>query len=74
MNMKTIEESRAELKYGEVMTTKEFAQAVKDKYFIPYDGFGYFHDGEQETKHSVWKHKITKRTLEKYPYVIWYNK
>jgi hypothetical protein len=72
--MKTIEEVKAETEYGEVMTTKEFAQAVKDEYFIPCDGIGYFHDGEKETRYSVWKHKITKRALEKYPYVIWYNK
>ena len=72
--MKTIEEIRAECKYGEVMTTKEFCQEVADGCINSFDGRGRFNDGEKETDIIVWDKSLTWDDVKKYPYVCWYNK
>ena len=80
--MKTIEQVREETKIGEVFTTEQFADYEEHNCFNEYDGFGYFHDGEKETDLSVWSTEspiydtVTtwEEFLDKYPYVIWYNK
>lgn len=76
--MKTKEQIQKEGLCGEcggtVFTTEEFAEYVKRGSFIPYDGFGYFHDGENETDRSVWDDSVTAEEVEKYPYVCWYNR
>jgi len=72
--MKTVEEVRAECKYGEVMTTKEFCQEVANGFYNSFDGCGRFHDGEKETNVSVWDRSLTWDDIKKYPYVCWYNK
>lgn len=59
---------------GIVYTIEEFFEHVKDGGFIPYDGSGYFHDGEQETRRSVWARDLSLLELKNYPYVCWYNK
>ena len=74
MRMKSKEQVQKELKYGTVYTLEEFIEYVKDGSFIPYDGIGHFHDGEQETKRSVWATDLSLLELKKYPYVCWYNK
>lgn len=74
MRMKSKEQVQKELKYGTVYTLEEFIEYVKDGSFIPYDGVGHFHDGEQETKRSVWATDLSLLELKKYPYVCWYNK
>ena len=75
--MKTKEQVQKEglvAKYGTVFTTEEFAEYIERGSFIPYDGIGYFHDGENETDRSVWDDSITAEEVEKYPYVCWYNR
>lgn len=72
--MKTIEQIKMECEYADVMTTKEFCQAVANGYFNSFDGSGYFHDGEKETDISVWDRSLTWDDVKKYPYVCWYNK
>lgn len=59
---------------GAVFTFEEFFQKVKDGSLLPYDGDGYFHDGEKETQLSVWGKFFSLLDLKKYPYVCWYNK
>ena len=70
--MKTIEEVRDAMKYGgEVFTSEEFKTYAHENSFNPYDGSGYYHDGENETDISVWSDYDIDTT---YPYVCWYNK
>ena len=71
--MKTKEQVQSECR-GAVFTLEEFYQYVKDGDFIPYDGSGYFHDGEKKTNRSVWSKDLSLLELKKYPYVCWYNK
>ena len=59
---------------GSVYTTEEFFERVKEGSFIPYDGSGFFHDGQKETNRSVWATDLSLIELKKYPYVCWYNK
>ena len=59
---------------GDKYTREEFGRMIEEGLFIPYDGHGYFHDGEKETDISVWDTSLTPQDVEKYPYVIWYNK
>lgn len=72
--MKSKEQVQKETKYGDVFITEEFAQDVEHGSFIPYDGTGYFHDGENETNRCVWDNSVTAEEVKKYPYVCWYNK
>lgn len=71
--MKTKEQVQLECR-GDVFTLEEFYQCVKDGEFIPYDGIGYFHDGEKKTNRSVWSEDLSLLELSKYPYVCWYNR
>ena len=81
-NIKTIEQIESELTCGEVFTTEQFTYYAEHNCINEYDGFGYFHDGEKETDFNVWDTEspiydtVTtwEDLLEKYPYVIWYNK
>ena len=59
---------------GDVYTLEEFIEYVENGYFIPYDGIGYFHDGEKETDRCVWDNSVTAEEVKKYPYVCWYNR
>jgi hypothetical protein len=69
--MKTIDQVQDEIGFGNVYTSEDFAEDVEYGGFTPYDGIGYYHDGEEETHISVWSDL---RLLHKYPYVCWYNK
>ena len=70
--MKTLEEVRKEMEWGDVYTLEDFAEIVNYGGFIPYDGIGYFHDGEKETEISVWG-DWKPEEVENFPYVCWYN-
>ena len=76
--MKTIEQIRKEIKIGDVFTLEEFMEVAERGCINDYDGIGYFHDGEKETNIDVfgdiWDKFEVDDILEKYPYVIWYNK
>ena len=61
--------------HGDVYTIDEFLNLTDDGVIIPYDGNGYFHDGEKETRISVWNEEITyDEVIAKYPYIVWYNR
>lgn len=68
--MKTLEEIKKDMEFGDIYTTDEFIEDVNLGYINEFDGIGYFHDGEKETDISCWD----KREANKYPYVCWYNK
>ena len=70
----TREEVQKQIEFGDVYTLEEFRGHVKRGFFISYDGSGYLHDGEQETKIYVWGINIFDEKWNKYPYVCWYNK
>ena len=81
--MKTKEQVQKEIEHGNILknfkimkgvTLKEFIEYVENDGFVPYDGIGYFHDGEKETNRSVWASDISLLELKKYPYVCWYNR
>lgn len=72
--MKTIEEVKAERSYGDVYTREDFERLVRVGWFVPSDGSGRYHDGENETNISVWDKSLTSNKIKKYPYVRWYNK
>lgn len=73
--MKSLSEVQTET-FGRVYTLDEFIDDVCDGYLTPYDGIGFFHDGEGETKIDVWSIKTNDdiALVENYPYVVWYNK
>lgn len=71
--MKTREQVQAEIQFGDVYTFSEYCNLVAQGYLTPYDGIGYFHDGEKESNISVWNFKYDE-VWGKYPYVCWYNK
>ena len=83
-DMKTIEQVREETKMGEVFigevfTLEEFMEVVERGSITEYDGIGYFHDGEQETALEVFSpiwfnYDSVDEVIEKFPYVVWYNK
>lgn len=73
--MKTKEQIEKEIGFGDCFTVDEFAEYVTKGYFNRYDGVGYFHDGENETRISVWADVDTVfEARDTYPYVMWYNK
>lgn len=73
--MKSKKQVQAEEKIGDVFETDVFTEYVKDGCFIPYDGYGYYHDGEKETEIEVFDGGIYDVALsKKYPYVIWFNR
>lgn len=71
--MKTLKEVQAEC-FGDVFTLEKFMEYLENDYIIPYDGNGYFHDGEKETDISVWNPTISWNDVKNYPYVTWYNR
>lgn len=71
--MKTFEQVEQETKWGDVFTSADFKKEAEKGNFIPYDGNGYFHDGEKETDYCIWCVE-DEAEFDKYPYVIWYNK
>ena len=71
IKIKTLEEIRNEMEFGDIYTTKEFKKYVDDLFFIENDGCGYYHDGVNETRRSVWDSSEIDMS---YPYVCWYNK
>ena len=72
--MKTRKQVQAENEHCTVFTLKQFEKHLDDRTIIPYDGTGYFHDGEKETKVCVWDDNLTWDDVKKYPYVCWYNR
>jgi hypothetical protein len=72
--MKSQEQVQKETEYGDVFTIEEFAHDVKLGCITPYDGVGYFHDGENKTNRCVWDDSVTAEEVKNYPYVCWYNK
>lgn len=73
LSMKTKEQVQAE-EYGHVFTLDEFFDKIESGCISPYDGYGYFHDGQNETNICVWDDSISLDDIEDMPYVIWYNK
>ena len=76
--MKTIEQVASEGICGQVggavYKTEDFMDIIRRYSFIPEDGSGYFHDGENETNISVWDKSVSWLDVaKKYPYVCWYN-
>ena len=69
--MKTFVQVKNETKFGNVYSRERFIELLNDGWFTPYDGDGIYHDGENETRISVWSVPID-ATI--YPYVIWFNK
>ena len=47
--MKSIEQVQSE-EFGDVFTMEQFADMVEEGGIIPYDGNGYFHDGEKKNR------------------------
>lgn len=73
--MKTLEEIKSEVTYGSVYTIEKFIRLVDDGCIINYDGFGQYHNGENETEKSVsFDCNVLRKVKNKYPFVIWYNK
>lgn len=71
--MKSIEQVQSE-EFGDVYTLEQFADMVEEGGIIPYDGNGYFHDGEHKTKLCVWDESLTYDDIKNCPYVVWYNR
>ena len=67
--IKTLEEIQNEMEFGDIYTTEEFKKYADD--FMECDGVGYYHDGQKETRISVWDSSEIDMS---YPYVCWYNK
>ena len=71
--MKTLKQIKQEMRYGDILTTKEFLETVNSGCFLPYDGTGHPHNGKKELKDiSVWE--LDESELKQYPYVCWYNR
>ena len=58
--------------FGEVYTLEEIRSYVNSEDSSQYDGNGYLHDGQKQTKISIWEINIFDREWDKYPYVCWY--
>ena len=72
--MKTIEQVRTE-EETDVYTLGEFLHLYGCGALIPYDGYGYFHDGEKKTDICVWDESLDiDYVLDNCPYVVWYNR
>lgn len=81
--MKTVQQIQKEIEKEIpgvwVMTTEEFIKQNEAKNLTRYDGIGMFHDGENETKFSVWDDYPVgldnrEDVINAFPYVCWYNK
>lgn len=71
--MKTKEQIKSETT-GTVFTLEKFMYENNIGGISPYDGDGFFHDGENETNISVWGETLTWNDVKDYPYICWYNK
>lgn len=61
--------------FGNVYTIEDFITLCDDGYITPYDGVGYFHDGDKETDISVFNTTLRPEDVwDKYFYIVWYNK
>lgn len=69
--IKSIDEVKNEMKYGDVYTAEEFKEMIDDGYIIDDDGCGYIHNGIEKTELDVFEYYSE---LDKFPYVCWYNK
>lgn len=75
--MKTKKQIAAEhsiLNESSIYTLNEFMDLLDDGTITSYDGWGYFHDGENETRLNVWDNSLTWDDVKDFPYVCWYNK
>ena len=75
--MKPLEQVRKEFKNrcSDVFCTEFFRLLVRNNVMTRYDGIGIYHDGEQITNKRVDSNSLySDKTLQKYPYIIWYNK
>lgn len=74
--MKTIEQVKAEMEFGDVYTVAEFGSLVVRGLINAFDGIGYFHDGNKETNWCVWSNypENVLAKIRECPYVTWYNK
>lgn len=60
--------------YGDIIEVSEFRQAVKDRSFIDYDGFGYpMRDGMMDSSIRIYPSEIDKLP-EDATHVQWFNK
>jgi len=60
---------------GRVYKTSEWIDAVKKRYFIDYDGYGELCDGDYCCKpEMVRPSDVGKVDLEKFPYIVWFNR
>ena len=73
--MKTLEQIKQDYPYATVMTIVEYYDNIKNHYITALDGFGYYHNGETETKQRVnFDLKYNEYIAGVYyPYVCWYN-
>lgn len=61
--------------YGDVMTLKEFIKAVKDGWFIDYDGSGNYIEFDKMTNISIYPSDVEHRSIRKqFEKIIWFNK
>ena len=72
--MKIKEQIQNELDCGTVLTVDEFDDAISGGTITRNDGYGYFHDGENETDFSVFSPYTRYEDIKDMPYIIWYNK
>lgn len=76
--MKTKEQIKEEIRYGNVYTIEEFIELYEEGWVSDDDGYGYFHDGENRTPICIWnKYGGFKKDIAKsgeYRYICWYNR
>ena len=71
---KEIEKENGILTETSIYTLEEFEEQIDKGGIDRNDGEGYFHNGENETRISVWDDSLTWEDVKDYPYVCWYNK
>jgi len=59
----------------DVMSIKDFIEAVKDGCFIDYDGFGRYVKGNQESNIHIYPSDVQHNSVRKdFDTIIWFNK
>lgn len=73
--MKTLEQIKQDYPYATIMTIGEYYRKVKNHNLTAWNGYGYYHDGETETKQKTNfnLNYIDSVAVKYYPYVCWYN-